>query len=143
MSKHAYIALQDTNYKPLLDYEILTNIKDPAWLIDIYLEYCRYKKWESVQPMFPGEFTDPRVEIVTYKHQGSVVAWTYIRKLDETVIDNMQFSWNYREPKLKLGYKSIRTECAIYRDRGFTEMLIATEMHYKKQLQGYNVYGPA
>lgn len=142
MSTYGYIALQETKYKPILDYEILTDIKDPAWLIDIYHAYCKHKQWDSVLPMFAGEFMDPRIECVTYKHEGKVVAWTMIRKLDETVIDNMQFCWDYADPKLKLGYKSVRTECAIYRDRGFTEMLIDTEMYYKTELQGYNVYGP-
>ena len=31
-SLYSYIALQQTNYKPLLDYEILTNIENPSWL---------------------------------------------------------------------------------------------------------------
>lgn len=142
MSIYGYIALQETTYKPLLDYEIHTNVADNAWLLDIYYAYCRYKKFRSVQPIFHGEFTDPRCEFITYKVDNKVVAWTMLRKLDTTVIDNMQFAWNYEQPELKLGYKSIRTECAIYRDRGYTQMLIDTEMHYKKQLQGYNIYGP-
>lgn len=143
MSLYGYIALQETKYKPLLDYEILTNVENNAWLLDIYHAYTKYKQFPSVQPIFHGEFTDPRCEFVTYKVDSKVVAWTMIRKLDETVVDNMQFCWDYKNPKLKLGYKSIRTECAIYRDRGYTQMLIDTEMHYKKQLQGYNIYGPA
>ena len=143
MNTYGYIALQETNYKPLLDYEILTNVEDNAWLLEIYSLYCKYKCFPSVQPIFHGEFTDPRCEFVTYKVDGKVVAWTMIRKLDETVIDNMQFCWDYKNPKLKLGYKSIRTECAIYRDRGYTQMLVDTEMHYKTELQGYNIYGPA
>lgn len=142
-SLYSYIALQQTNYKPLLDYEILTNIENPSWLLDIYRIYCRHKKFVSVLPIFHGEFTDPRCEFVTYKVDNKVIAWTMLRKLSDTVIDNMQFCWNYEDPKLKLGYKSIRTECAIYRDRGFTEMLLDTELHYKKEIQGYNIYGPA
>ena len=142
MSLYGYIDLQQTTYKPLLEYEILKNVKDSDYLIEIYQQYCKYKKFESVQPMFPGEFTDPRAEVIIYRDQGEIVAWTLMRKLCETVVDNHQFSWNYKNPKLKLGYKSIRTECAIYRDRGYTEMLIEVEMHYKKQLQGYRIYGP-
>jgi hypothetical protein len=138
---YSYIALQETNYKPLLDFEILTNIENPSLLLDIHQKYCRYKNFTSVQPIFHGEFTDPRCEFVTYKIDNKVVAWTMLRKLGDTAIDNMQFCWDYEDPKLKLGYKSIRTECAIYRDRGFTEMLIDTEMYYKKQLQGYSIYG--
>lgn len=142
MSLYGYIELQETKYKPLLDYEILTNVEDNSCLLDIYYAYTKYKQFPSVQPIFHGEFIDPRCEFVTYKVDSKVVAWTMIRKLDETVVDNMQFCWDYKDPKLKLGYKSIRTECAIYRDRGYTQMLIDTEMHYKTELQGYKIYGP-
>jgi len=54
----------------------------------------------------------------------------------------MQFCWDYANPKLKLGYKSIRTECAIYRELGYKQMLIDTEMYYKTELQGYKLFGP-
>lgn len=138
---YGYIALQETNYKPLLDYEIISNVEDYSRLIDIYHAYCKYKGFASVMPIFPGEFSDPRVEFVTYKDQGEVVAFTMIRKLDPIAVDNMQFAWNYANPKLKIGYKSIRTECAIYRDLGYEQMLIDYDMYYKSQLQGYKLYG--
>ena len=96
-----------------------------------------------MQPIYPGEFADPRCQFVTYKHQDKLVAWTMIRKLDTIAVDNMQFCWDYENPKLKLGYKSIRTECAIYRDLGYKQMLVDTEMHYKTELQGYKLFGPS
>ena len=143
MSDYGYIALQETNYKPLLDYEILTNVSDIEPMLEIYYKYAKYKKFTSVQPIYPGEFADPRCQFVTYKHQDKLVAWTMIRKLDTIAVDNMQFCWDYANPKLKLGYKSIRTECAIYRDLGYKQMLVDTEMHYKKELQGFKLFGPA
>jgi len=54
----------------------------------------------------------------------------------------MQFAWNYANPKLRLGYKSLRTECAIYRELGYEKMTIDEDMIYKSQIQGYKLFGP-
>ena len=55
----------------------------------------------------------------------------------------MQFAWNYANPKLRLGYKSVRTEIAIYRDLGYKTMTLDEDMMYKSELQGYKLFGPA
>ena len=54
----------------------------------------------------------------------------------------MQFAWDYENPKLKLGFKSLRNEIAVYRDPGYKTMTIDEDMKYKSEVQGYKLFGP-
>ena len=144
MSLYGYIELQETKYKPLLDYEILTNVEDNSCLLDIYYAYTKYKQFPSVQPIFHGAFIDPRCEFVTYKVDSKVVAWTMIRKLDETVVDNMQFCWDYKKPKLALGHYSLIQELNWYKAQGYDHYYMCESTgsidSYKTKYQGFEWY---
>lgn len=140
--EYAYIDLQETNYKPLVDYEILPKDIDPAPLLEIYRQYCLYKGFSSVWPIYAEEFSRELNDTIAYKDDGKIVAWSLIYRVAKEHVWNMQFAWNYANPKLKLGYKSIRTEIAIYRDLGYKTMTIDDDMQYKSELQGYKLFGP-
>jgi hypothetical protein len=102
-----------------------------------------YKKFASVWPIYAEEFTVPQNDVIAYRDGGEIVAWTLIYRVAKDTVWNMQFAWNYANPKLRLGYKSIRTECAIYRDLGYEKMTIDEDMMYKSEIQGYKLFGPA
>lgn len=140
--EYAYIDLQETNYKPLVEYEILPKDTDPAPLLEIYRQYCLYKGFSSVWPIYAEEFNRGLNDTIAYKDDGNIVAWSLIYRVAKEHVWNMQFAWNYANPKLKLGYKSIRTEIAIYRDLGYKTMTIDDDMKYKSELQGYKLFGP-
>ena len=140
--EYAYIDLQETNYKQLVNYEILPKDTDPAPLLEIYRQYCLYKGFSSVWPIYAEEFSRELNDTIAYKDAGEIVAWSLIYRVSKDAVWNMQFAWNYANPKLKLGYKSIRTEIAIYRDLGYKSMTIDYDMKYKSELQGYKLFGP-
>jgi len=140
--EYAYIDLQETNYKQLVNYEILPKDTDPAPLLEIYRQYCLYKGFSSVWPIYAEEFSRELNDTIAYKDAGEIVAWSLIYRVSKDAVWNMQFAWNYANPKLKLGYKSIRTEIAIYRDLGYKSMTIDDDMKYKSELQGYKLFGP-
>ena len=142
MTQYAYIDLTQTNYTPRLEYTILPKDTDPAPLLEIYRQYCLHKKFESCWPVYAEEFGAPRNDIIAYRDKGTIVAWTMIYRMAKTAVWNMQFAWNYQNPKLKLGYRSIRTECAIYRNLGYKTMLVDDDQEYKREVQGYTVLGP-
>ena len=51
--------------------------------------------------------------------------------------------WNYKNPKLKLGYKSIRSECAFYRKKGYEYFILGDDDDkYKKEIQGFELLTP-
>ena len=140
---YGYIDLTETNYKPLLDFEILPKDTDPAPLLEIYRQYCMYKKVASVWPIYAEEFAVPQNDVIAYRDADQIVAWSLIYRVAKEHVWSMQFAWNYVNPKLRLGYKSIRTEIAIYRELGYKTMTIDEDMMYKSELQGYKLFGPA
>ena len=50
-----------------------------------------------------------------------------------------QFAWDYADPSLKLGYKSIRNECAYYKSLGYRYFILGDEDKYKQELKGFEI----
>ena len=61
---------------------------------------------------------------------------------DDKNAECYQFAWDYKNPKLHLGIKSLRNECAIYKARGFVNYYLGFHSEYKAQIKGYEVLGP-
>jgi hypothetical protein len=135
------INLEATTYVRDLDAKSL----DPVPINDvlrIYRDYCAHKHFQSVMPMIPGRLTAPGTEIIGYQHRDELVAWSMYRIWDAENILSDHFAWDYREPRLRLGIRSIETECAIYRDRGYRWMYFESVEPYMLDLQGFEIMGP-
>ena len=115
---------------------------DIAQLKDIYRTYCIYKRFASVMPLFDSQFTDPGTDIIGYYDQEELVAFSLIKRYDEHNALCAQFAWNYRKPKLQLGIRSLQTECAIYRERGFSYLYLDQAHLYKQGITGFELLGP-
>ena len=134
------IDLQRTGYAVELDWELL----DPVPINDVlrvYRDYCAHKHFLSVMPMIPGRLTAPGTEIIGYRQHDQLVAWSMYRIWDHHNILSDHHAWDYREPKLRLGFRSIETECAIYRDRGYRFMYFESVQPYMLDLQGFETLG--
>ena len=77
-------------------------------LKDIYIKYCKHKKFKSIQPLFEYEIQDNL--IMGYEHEGKLVAFTMLRRLDKKNIESFQFAWDYEAPELKIGILSLKHE---------------------------------
>jgi len=135
------IDLQQTTYVPDLQAEIL----DPVPINDVlrvYRDYCLHKHFQSVMPMVPSRLTAPGTEIIGYQHHGRLVAWSMYRLWDDDNILSDHFAWDYRDPRLRLGIRSIENECAIYRSRGYRWMYFESVEPYMLDLQGFEIMGP-
>lgn len=139
--KFARIDLSKTNYDISLDCkkETYPNI---TLLNQIYKKYCQHKKFESVMPLFEYQFTDPKTDVWTYFDKGNIVAFTLISKLDKYNLQNEQFAWDYENPKLRLGIKSLMYECSVYKKLGFHYMYLGNADVYKSNINGYEILGP-
>jgi hypothetical protein len=138
---YARIRLADTDYVPTVPWHMITD-PDISQLNLIYRTYCQYKKFKSVMPIFDSEYTDPNNDIIGYTDDQQLVAFSIISRYDTKNAKCAQFAWTYHNPKLRLGIESLKTECAIYRDRGF-EFLYLDQAHlYKQQFQGFETLGP-
>ena len=138
---YCYIDLAETNYTDHLNYKIL-NDPDPEPLLEIYDQYARYKKLDSVWPIYAEEFSNPTNDIIGYYDNNEIVAWSMIRKLSPAAVEAEQFSWTYHNPKLKLGIESMKCECAIYKAQGYEILILGDAHEYKKQIDGFKLFGP-
>ena len=137
----ARIDLRQTTYEPTVSWEYLHN-PDISVLKDIYRTYCIYKHFASVMPLFDSQFTDPTTDVIGYKENGELVAFSLMKRLDDRNVLASQFAWTYHNPRTRLGIESLKTECAIYRDRGFDYLYLDQAHLYKQGLEGFELLGP-
>jgi hypothetical protein len=139
--QYARIDLAKTTYKPQVDWYLIDN-PDIAQLQDIYRTYCIYKHFASVMPLFDSQFTDPNTDIIGYREQGRLVAFSLMKRYDQENVLASQFAWTYHTPRTRLGVESLKTECAIYRERGFKYLYLDQAHLYKQGLEGFELLGP-
>ena len=137
----ARIVLDQTSYQPQVDWEYLLE-PNITQLRDIYRTYCIYKHFASVMPLFDSQFTDPATDVIGYREAGELVAFSLMRRYDTENVLASQFAWTYHNPRTRLGVESSKTECAIYRDRGFKYLYLDQAHLYKQGLEGFEILGP-
>jgi hypothetical protein len=136
----ARIRLSETTYQPTVEWEYLREPDIPV-LQDIYRTYCIYKHFASVMPLFDSQFTNPMTDVIGYREEGKLVAFSLMKRYDKQNVLASQFAWTYHNPRTRLGLESLKTECAIYRERGF-EFLYLDQAHlYKQGLEGFEILG--
>ena len=142
--KFARIDLSKTNYEIMSKfYHGILQRPNADQLEDIYNKYCVYKKFKSVMPIFPEEYTDPTNDIIGYyDYNGKLVAFSLIHRYNDKNAECIQFAWDYAEPTMKLGYASLKNECAIYKSRGFDYLYLGGADEYKKEIDGFEILGP-
>lgn len=136
----ARIQLKETTYQPSVTWEYITDPDIPV-LQDIYRTYCIYKNFASVMPLFNSQFIDPDTDVIGYREDGKLVAFSLMKRYDKKNVLASQFAWTYHNPKTKLGIESLKTECAIYRERGFEYLYLDQAHLYKQVLEGFEILG--
>jgi hypothetical protein len=137
----ARIDLAKTTYQPTVNWAYLRK-PDIAKLKDIYRTYCIYKHFASVMPLFDSQFTDPDTDVIGYYDQDQLVAFSLMKRYNQEDVLASQFAWTYHNPKTRLGIESLKTECAIYRDRGYKFLYLDQAHLYKQGLEGFELLGP-
>ena len=139
----ARIDLHLTSYQPTVKWLYLSK---SDYIIDqcqeIYRAYCQHRQFASVMPLFPARFRDDMTDVIGYFSRGNMVAFSLIRRFDSENALCDQFAWTYHEPNLRLGIETMKTECAIYRDRGFRYLYLEQAHDYKKEIEGFEILGP-
>jgi hypothetical protein len=136
----ARVDLAQNTDRELVKWAYLTD-PDISVLNDIYRTYCIYKHFASVMPIFDSQYTDPMTDVLGYYDNNDLVAFSLIKRYDNKNALCAQFAWNYRNPKLRLGIQSLRTECAIYRERGFQYLYLDQAHLYKQGITGFELLG--
>ena len=140
----ARIDLSKTNYQPTVEWQYLdTSDHDTLLkLDDIYRTYCIYKHFASVMPVFHSRYQDAMADVVGYYDSGKLVAWSLIRRFDSHNALCDQFAWTYHNPKMRMGIETMKTECAIYKARGFDYLYLEQAHLYKQEIEGFEILGP-
>jgi hypothetical protein len=136
----ARINLEQTTYTPTVSWQYITDPDIPV-LQDIYRTYCIYKHFASVMPLFESQFTDPSTDVIGYHEDGKLVAFSLMKRYDSKNVLASQFAWTYHNPRTRLGIESLKTECAIYRERGFQYLYLDQAHLYKQGLEGFEILG--
>jgi len=141
MTLYTRIDLNETNYKLLENYQIITD-PDVKQLEHIYNQYCIYKKFKSVMPIFPEEYTDSKNDVIGYFDDDILVAFSLVRRHNSKNVEAIQFAWDYDNPSLRLGIESLKNECAFYKSLGFKYYYLGESMEYKKKIDGFEILPP-
>lgn len=137
----ARIDLSKTNYTVNVECMYIPN-PDISALNDIYKTYCTYKRFASVMPIFDARYLDPMTDVLGYYDQAKLVAFSLIRRYDEHNALCDQFAWTYHKPQMRLGIETMKTECAIYKARGFRYLYLEQAHLYKSEIDGFEILGP-
>jgi len=140
----ARINLDQTNYKPTVEWQYIIS-REPdvlARLDNIYRTYCITKHFASVMPVFHSRYHDPMADLIGYYDAEKLVAWSLIRRFDQHNAQCDQFAWTYHKPKLRMGIETMKTECAIYKQRGFEYLYLEQAHLYKSEIDGFEILGP-
>jgi arginyl-tRNA--protein-N-Asp/Glu arginylyltransferase len=133
------IRLKDTNYKET-NYVLL---EPDAYeeCVQIYIKYCQYKQFGDMIPLFKEEFSLDIAERIGYTDKDNrLCAFSVIWKLPSVnSLYTSYFAWDYLNPELRIGNKSVRSEIARYKRLGYDYYYLGPAMPYKKQLQGYEI----
>ena len=140
----ARVDLARTAYTPTVPWRYITDLSTATLnqLDNIYRAYCDHKRFASVMPMFHSRYLDPMADIIGYYDQDQLVAWSLIRRFDDHNALCDQFAWTYHDPRTRLGIETLKTECAIYRDRGFKYLYLEQAHLYKSEIDGFEILGP-
>ena len=142
---YARIVLSKTNYK-LMSYSnengyiiIPPSEVNVAYLQRIYMEYCDYKKFKSIMPIFDSEFRDSNNKVFGYCQNNKLIAFSLLRLYDNDNVEAIQFAWDYKNPKLQLGIETLKHECAFFKAAGFKYLYLGGADEYKKQIDGFEI----
>ena len=137
----ARIDLSKTSYEINMEWMYMPQ-PDIAALNEIYKTYCTYKHFASVMPIFDSRYTDPMTDVIGYYDKARLVAFSLIKRYDEHNALCDQFAWTYHNPKLRIGIETMKTECAIYKARGFKYLYLEQAHLYKAEIDGFEILGP-
>ena len=137
----ARIDLSRTDYKINVEWMYMAR-PDIAALNAIYRAYCTYKRFASVMPIFDSRYTDTMTDVIGYYDRAKLVEFSLIKRYDEHNALCDQFAWTYHDPRLRLGIETMKTECAIYKARGFKYLYLEQAHLYKSEIDGFEILGP-
>jgi len=144
---HARINLEKSNYNinDIRNIGIVAQLIrafDASVLEKIYIDYCRYKQFESVMPLFREEFFYPQTDMIAYYDEDVIVGFTMMFRYNTHSVAAAQFAWTYHKPEIRLGINSLHHICAYYKSERYKYLYLGDAAEYKQSLDGFEICGP-
>jgi hypothetical protein len=140
--KFARIDLSKTNYAMLSNWNYIAK-PNVTELNEIYHQYCRYKGFKSVMPIFHSQYCAADTDVLGYYNLCcQLIAFSLVRRYDDLNAECLQFAWDYAEPSLRLGIETMKHECAVYKARGYQYLYLGGADEYKQEIAGFEMLGP-
>ncbi len=140
--KFCRLDLSKTNYQLFHAAKLWPVVQDLEPFEKIYRDYCKHKQFVSVMPLFLSQFQDPSNDVHVYYHNDRMVAWSLCHRYDNCNAESLQFAWNYQDPRLELGRRSLEHECAYYKSLNYKYLYLGESANYKAEFDGYEILGP-
>ena len=90
-------------------------------------------------PLFENDIKIHKV--MGYYHEGDFIAFSLLYELDKHNVEALQFAWDYKKPKLRLGIVSLENECNWAKANGYKYLYLGQDDRYKSSFKGYEVLG--
>jgi hypothetical protein len=136
------INLSKTNYD-LVNESRFIAYPNFRQLDDLYTKYCKHKQFKSVIPLFREQFNMPNTDLIGYYDNDQLVAYSLVLKYNESKsVVAERFVWNYANPKLRLGIRSLEHECALYKQLNYEYLYLGEYVEYKSNIDGFELLGP-
>lgn len=128
--------LSKTSYSMLPDSEILIDY-DYDQLLEINQAFLAHKKFT----LAPHDIHITKNDLIWgYYHQNNLVAWSKIHCYNHE-LEAAYFAWDYANPRLQLGLKSLKHEIAWAKAQGYYYLYLGPGYEqcsiYKSRIQGF------
>ena len=140
MEHDCRIRLKDTNYKEYPNYSLLGEYSYEA-CAKIYIQYCEYKQFGDMIPLFKEEFCADIAERIGYYDKDNQLCAFTVSFLFPSANSAYAtyFAWDYKNPKLSMGNVANKSEIARYKRLGYEYYYLGPAMPYKQKLKGYEI----
>jgi hypothetical protein len=94
-------------------------------------------------PIFKEQFEMLNTDLIGYYDKDQLVAYSLMLKYesDKSVVAD-RFVWDYANPKLRFGIRSLEHECALYKTLGYEYLYLGEYVEYKSSIDGFELLGP-
>jgi len=133
--------LNDISYKEFTAERYTISKPKLAEIEHIYTSYCFHKGFEDLYQREVVNWLDDDICVEYYNLKNEFVAWSKLRPYTEKSLETVIFAWDYRDPKLKIGYNSLKHELAWAKNNGYEYVYLGPGYEegciYKSELQGF------
>jgi len=124
-----------------LDKDIVTCKPSLEEATEVFVAYCKYKKFKSVYPLYQDD-----IDLYSWNclyENGKLVAWeqTLLYPNDKIGM-SMQFAWNYDVPSKSIGWRFSFHVPAWLKSIGYKYLYLGDHHDYKAKIKGYEVLAP-